>query len=332
MSIFRTYWNKLRNQGIYQGKSKMRNYFEGWYFKLVSNDQNHVIAVIPGISFDENKNGYAFIQIFDGVHNKMDFIKFSLDEFDFKENKFEIRIGKSIFTENYIDLNLQGDLFKVRGRVDFENQYPWPNKLLEPGVMGWYRYVPKMECYHGVLSFDHILNGTMIINEITIDFKEGKGYIEKDYGTSFPTYYLWMQSNHFGMDQTSIMVSFAKIPWLRSYFDGFIAGFLLQGKLYKFTTYTGAKVSKLQIHDTSITIHLLSKNYRLEVDALKSEPIELQSPVLGSMTGRILESIKSKLHVKLYQLNKEGEQLLFSGIGSNSGLDIGGNIDDIPRI
>jgi hypothetical protein len=189
-----------------------------------------------------------------------------------------------------------------------------------------------MECYHGVLSFDNLLRGTMIINNRTLDFSLGKGYIEKDYGTSFPAYYLWMQSNNFDLDQTSIMVSFAKIPWLRSYFDGFIAGFLLEGKLYKFTTYTGAKVSKLQIQDKTITIHLVSKEFRLEVEAQKSEPIELQSPVLGSMAGRILESIQSKLNVKLYQLNKEGEQLLFSGLGSNSGLDIGGNIDDIPRI
>jgi hypothetical protein len=63
--------------------------------------------------------------------------------------------------------------------------------------MGWYSYVPFMECYHGLISIDHKLQGSLQINGQEIDFTEGKGYAEKDWGTSFPEGYVWMQSNHF---------------------------------------------------------------------------------------------------------------------------------------
>ena len=43
-----------------------------------------------------------------------------------------------------------------------------------------------MECYHGIVSMDHTVNGLIEINNEKIDFSEGRGYIEKDWGRSFP--------------------------------------------------------------------------------------------------------------------------------------------------
>ena len=82
-----------------------------------------------------------------------------------------------------------------------------------------------MECYHGILSMNHSINGTLILNGKTLSFDKGRGYMEKDWGHSFPEGYIWMQSNHFSKKETSIKISVAKIPWLRSSFIGFIAGF-----------------------------------------------------------------------------------------------------------
>jgi succinate dehydrogenase/fumarate reductase flavoprotein subunit len=48
------------------------------------------------------------------------------------------------------------------------------------GTMGWYAFVPAMECYHGVLSFDHLLEGGLELNGQYIDYTGGRGYIEKD--------------------------------------------------------------------------------------------------------------------------------------------------------
>ena len=69
--------------------------------------------------------------------------------------------------------------------------------------------------------------------------------MEKDWGSSMPSSWIWMQTNHFDEEEVSLFGSVAKIPWLRSYFTGYIFGFYYKGHLYRFTTYTGTKIEKL---------------------------------------------------------------------------------------
>ena len=56
---------RLFNPEIFQGVNKNKNYFEGYYFKLVDKEEKHSFAFIPGIAFDKNKSGHSFIQWID---------------------------------------------------------------------------------------------------------------------------------------------------------------------------------------------------------------------------------------------------------------------------
>jgi len=45
------YWlRKIWSPELFQGIYKSKNYFEGWYYKLISADHKHIYAVIPGIA------------------------------------------------------------------------------------------------------------------------------------------------------------------------------------------------------------------------------------------------------------------------------------------
>ncbi len=46
---------------VYQGKNNPRNYFEGWYFKLVDATGNHIWSLIPGVAY--SKDSHSFIQV-----------------------------------------------------------------------------------------------------------------------------------------------------------------------------------------------------------------------------------------------------------------------------
>ncbi len=46
---------------LFQGRKKIRKYFEGWYFKQVSSDLKNSICIIPGIAKDTSDT-HAFIQ------------------------------------------------------------------------------------------------------------------------------------------------------------------------------------------------------------------------------------------------------------------------------
>ncbi|MBY8999482.1 MAG: hypothetical protein KGD64_01070 [Candidatus Heimdallarchaeota archaeon] len=310
----------------------MKRYFEGWYFKIVDKDENVVFAIIPGVSFEKDGTAHCFIQFFDGKEVIMHNIKYDIEQFQYSKKRFEVKIGNNIFTSKKIVLEIDSEDIKVKGTIELGDLSPWPVKFFNPGAMGPFRLVPFMECYHGVLSFDHKLRGKLDVNETSINFTDGRGYIEKDYGKSFPSYYLWMQSNHFPSEGTSIMVSLANIPWLGSSFDGFIVGFLNNGHLYRFATYTGAKLTKLKISEKTIITHFSDRKYRLEVVAHKAEGVDLLSPKGGSMTGRILESITAELQVKLIKIRKNQETILYEGRGRNAGLDIGGKVEKIEEI
>ena len=195
-----------------------------------------------------------------------------------------------------------------------------------PGIMGWYSFVPFMECSHGILSMDHRLEGQLKIAldgpEQTVDWSGGKGYIEKDWGRSFPRAYIWMQSNHFpGEGRASLMASVAHIPWLTSHFIGFISGFQLENRLFRFATYTGAR-KYLSLHDPSLELVFKQPHQELRIFATQAQGTALISPLHGEMTGKVNESLQATLQVELLENGKR----LFEGTGRNAGLELVGDV------
>ena len=41
---------KSKNSSMFQGNKKTKKYFEGWYFKMVSQNEGSILSIIPGIS------------------------------------------------------------------------------------------------------------------------------------------------------------------------------------------------------------------------------------------------------------------------------------------
>lgn len=312
------------NPDHYQGWGRTRRYFEGWYFKVVSPDEQHAMAFIPGISMDEDGKQHAFIQVMDGKACKAEYHRFDIREFRPSAHAFEIWIGNNYFSAEKMIL----DLPEISGEIRFKNPNPWPKMLGAPGIMGWYSFVPFMECNHGIVSLHHELEGDLQLKAPSlpnkpIRFTDGKGYIEKDWGRSFPRAYVWMQSNHFDTcDRASVMASAAHIPWLGSHFIGFISGMWLEGKLFKFATYTGARKS-LRIQDEEVELIFKNPKSELRILAKQAAGTALFSPLSGEMRGKIQESLQATLQVELL----ENGHRIFEGNGRNSGLEVAGAVE-----
>ncbi len=320
--------SKIWTPHVYHGENRFDKYFEGWFYKMVSSDGRSIIAVINGIyKSREKEKEHAFIQVLNGVSHEAHYIKFDVGDFSHDNSDFKIKIGGSTFTQEYIDLNIQHEHIKLEGRVDFRNLYPWPVKLFSPGVMGWYSFVPFMECNHGVLSMDHKLDGQLRLNGIPQVFDDGRGYIEKDWGTSFPGSYVWIQSNNFEKDGVSFSGSIAKIPWIGRWFRGFIIGMLVNDNLYRFTTYTGAKLNNLTLIDNNVTIDVEDKKYQLLVNARRIDSAIIYGPYDNEMLPKVTESLNSEVDVKL--LDKKGNRIIYEGKGYYAGLDINGTVEEI---
>ncbi len=314
-------WKALWNPEMYHGWGKSKNYFEGWYCKMLDAKEEHALAVILGISYGENGDDHAFIQVLDGKFGKSEYHRFPVEAFKPAEDKFEVWLGTNFFSADKIIL----DLKDLKGTVLQKGITPWPKTWKAPGIMGWYSFVPFMECYHGVVSLHHTLEGELIYRGKAISMDGGIGYMEKDWGTSFPNSWIWMQTNHFEQEHICLMASVARIPWLGSSFIGFIAGILVDGKVHRFATYTGAKQLKTMVTDDAVEIILGNKKDRLHIKAKKGIVGELIFPISGQMTGKLNESIDATVEVELIKDNK----LIFKGKGRNMGLEIGGNYEEL---
>ena len=312
---------KLFNPEIFQGKYKKKNYFEGWYYKIVNKDESQSFALIPGIAFDENGVGHSFVQIIDSIEYNTEYFKFPVSSFRYSEEILDIRVDKNKFTENSIKVDLKNDKYAVQGSLKFREIESFPKSLISPGIMGPFSFAPFMECYHGVVNIHHEIKGSLMINNKLIDFTDGYGYIEKDWGKSFPKWYSWIQSNHFSKDKVSLMFSIAEIPWLTSYFTGFISFLKIEEKMYLFATYTGAKVVKSKYKNGQIDIIVEDRKYILSISGKYNESGVLKAPKNGLMERTISESISAT--VKVILKDKEGK-IIFEDYGENAGLEVVG--------
>lgn len=313
---------KIWHPSWLQGNRKTHNYFEGWYYKLVSADRLHSIAFIPGFSRDPSDT-HAFVQVIDGTSGKSWYYRFPAADFHFSKKGFTVNIAGNHFSANQLSVNLQNEHGRFNAALDFKGLTPYPGSLLRPGIMGWYRYVPFMECYHGVVSLDHEIQGKVHVDENTLDFSGGRGYIEKDWGSSMPSSWIWMQTNHFDTPQTSFMLSVARIPWMKKAFTGFLGFFLYQNRRYDFATYTGAKITQLENTDSLIRIRIVTKSFTLDINGEKGKDGKLKAPRSGNMQRVIHESINAS--IRLVMTDNKGH-ILYKGTGTNAGLEL---VDDI---
>lgn len=312
-------WATIWNPDMYHGWGKKRNYFEGWYFKIVDATEKYAFALIPGISLGKDGIQHAFIQLLDGKQCQVAYHKFPIEAFQPATDHFALQLGKNYFSAQQLIL----DLPELRGELTFSNLHPWPKMLGAPGIMGWYSFVPFMQCYHGVVSMNHRIQGQLSVYNQPVSFGKGKGYTEKDWGQSFPSSWIWLQTNHFTHESPiSLMASVARIPWLGNHFVGYIVGFLFENKIHRFATYTGAQM-KAEIIDNQVILGFKDRTYRLEIAAERTDGGNLISPIDGNMIGKVNESMQSEVKVTFYKKDK----VLFEGIGRNAGMEVAGEVE-----
>ena len=182
-----------------------------------------------------------------------------------------------------------------------------------------------MECYHGIVSANHELQGSLTYNNLELQFSGGKGYIEKDWGISFPESWIWLQCNNFPSSDASLFISIAKIPWRGHFFMGFIAFLYLDGKFHQFSSYNRSRISRVFMEGDQLLIELKRKSSTLRVSVAKHLTGELKAPSTGNMSRRIKESIDSEVDVSLLEGN---EEVVFQETGHRAGLEIEERIFD----
>ena len=308
----------IKNPELFQGKNylnKKKNYFEGWYFKNTNLQRG--ISFIPGINIYDT-GAKAFIQII--TNNMSYFVHYNINDFQFYYNPFSIRIGNNSFSKESIDINIEdkSQNLKIYGNIKYSNSKNINTNIFAPNIMGPFSYIPFMECNHAILSMQNDINGYININDEIIQFNNNKGYIEKDWGCSFPKSYIWCQGNNFQKNNASFMFSVADIPFNLFTFKGFICSLLINKEEFKFTTYNNAKLVEYDIRENSFSITFKKDLYILNIKSNYSKGLKLVAPVKGKMAKDIFESISASVTVNL----KKEKEIIFNDTSNMCGLEI----------
>lgn len=292
-----------------------------------------MLALIPGVFYGRSREeSHAFVQVLDGRSHRTAYHRFPLEAFRASSKTLDVSVGPNRFTGRGLEVDLPSaagpaGTGRLSGRVEFGSFTPWPVRLFSPGVMGPYAFVPFMECNHGVLSMDHGLTGRLEMDHAAVDFDGGRGYAEKDWGRSFPSAYIWVQSNHFHEPGTGLFLSVARIPWLGGSFTGFLAGFLRNGEMIRFSTYTRASLRTCRVTERDVELSIADDLFRLDVSAKRTSGGLLSAPDGCSMRTRVAETLGSSVSVRLSR-SKDGA-LLFEQSGDPAAMDIHGEIKQI---
>lgn len=289
----------------FHGAGRRGPYFEGWYLKHQSPD-GETFAAIPALHIDGAGHKSASLQVItqegswsfsypsSAPHACTDF--------------FQVWLDGNLFNSKGVWLSLKKPGLEVLCEVRYG-----PFTPLRSDIMGPFRLVPGMQCNHGVVSMGHRLEGSITINGRAIDFTGGTGYIESDWGRSFPKRYLWTQCTWREARNSSLMLSIADIPFPGGSFTGCICAVLHGGREYRLATYLGAKVE----HWTADGAVIRQGPYQLIAELVECHPLPLRAPSDGEMTRTIHESLHATVRYRFLVDN----ELLFDRVDQRASFE-----------
>lgn len=312
----------MRNPAYFQGQQRKKKYFEGWYFKCISADRRRAIAIIPGLAISPTGEKHAFIQIIDATTGKTWYHPYPITDFWSPTDHFAIRIEQNIFGQDGLTLHINRPEGRIKGHLTFSDTHLFPSTRSNPGIMGPFSFIPFMECFHAIVDLYHQLAGVIELDGEILDFTGGVGYIEKDYGRSFPRTYLWLQASHFGTGTASFVFSRARIPLLGFEFPGFFAYFSNFTDIsVRFATYNHSRLQNWQVdtRQRSCAGELTGPAGTLTFTAQMTGGGSLRAPVDGLMDREIIESITARVTVRL--TDRHGH-LRFHETSNEAGMEI----------
>eukprot|EP01084_Bolivina_argentea_P213346 362361_1 len=328
--------------------SKSNRLFEGWYYKIASKDFQ--FAIIPGAYHSTNQDGnYAFIMLV--ATDFMYAYRYPIHTYITShgsihtDQQFYINIGPNNFSRNSVSLHLESKYIHSIQPINYKNisipikihlsfldqDIGFPVTLFQLGAMGYYGWIPFLECYHGILAMNYLVFGSIQINnKFVYKYEENNndnselahGYLEKDWGTNFPQTWIWIQANNFEKDENvSLTLALARLPMIGDSIvtkAGYLGGLYLNKKVYKLGTYTWSVVKKLDIIDEKgnrkidIEIHSFWGYQRLKVianipnemytmnrdEARKLKPHLLVPQSDGYMMPTLLEWINARVWIR----------------------------------
>ncbi len=275
---------------LLQGDITKCNYFEGWFQKIYVPELNKSIIIIYGFATGNELTKTGFIQLFvpgnDVIH-----INFPQHQITLSKRKHEVKLGPNYFSTNRI--HIEHELVELDIEI-----IPQTKKVLKQNSMGIFYLVPGLPCYHSVLQINSSIQGIIKINNELIQLTHASGYLEKNWGISFPEKYFWMHAQDPLNSTNQILYSQAEMRWRNKTFIKHVGFIQLNGRSFDLRKIHRKQLVCNVYNSNQLEISIDHMGIFLYFDLDEATNTSFKSPSNGKMTNKIIHNIGVPIRLK----------------------------------
>lgn len=284
--------------------------FEGWYLRFTQGQSPWNFALIAGFARDEIDTPIFFLQ---GIESDGEVFLLTCpkEKVTYQTDRFEIHCPWGFLSIHQVQLDISQD----SSRIEMDIKLSDGSSTLAPrkNVMDWAQNLPFLPCYHYVHTMNASCLGKVSWGSHHIQKFEGRHYLERDWGSTFPKEWMWTQSHALSGDGDSITAVWSRIRWGSIKFTGAAAVLIVKGISYSFST---ARFHRAQ-HKANRWI-FRSKSHRLVIEVSPESFSPLLAPQHGKLLRPVEESLDSELKIELW----EGTLQIYSGVALQAGYEL----------
>jgi len=288
-----------------QGNLNRNKYFEGWFQKVYSVQHKASFIIIYGYATRNSSSTFGFIQVH--IPNQQPILlHFPKNEVSCDPDQHLVQMGKHILTTQEIkintsDINLELNLINNKPIQTFKNS------------MGYNYFIPSLPCYHSVLNKSHGISGEIRNGKVSYTLDNELGYLEKNWGTSFPEKYIWLHAVDPSNPEVNLLFSQAEIKWMGKTFIKHVGYFHFLGEHIDLRLLKNCSISISYMSPEKQLIQILSKSVQLGISITLDQQVLFKGPQDGSLSRDILHYIDAHISV---QLTQQGLTRSFQLIGN----------------
>ena len=184
-------------------KSKKRNYFERWYFRLQSDKLTMVL--IPEILYGENGESLGRLQVLfpNGAYSYTYEYPVNMN----LPGSLFVVLGRNVFTEACLHLDLDQPDLRIKGDIYFDDEVGTKFRVMGP--LGVFPLAKVVATRQKVWAMEQKVSGRLEVGRgrESFLFAPSRGYLEEQRGRTLPRGYFWSHCNWF--DDADLAVSCA---------------------------------------------------------------------------------------------------------------------------
>jgi hypothetical protein len=279
-----------------KGNFKEDKYFEGWFQKVYSKKHKSSFIIIYGYATRNSYDTFGFIQVLIPNEN-IKILYFPKSEISCDPNRHIIRMGNNMLTTELIRINSSN----LNIHLNLSNNQPIQTFK---NSMGYTYFIPNLPCYHSVMNSSHVVAGKIFYNDVRYTLDNEIGYLEKNWGTSFPETYFWLHAVDPTDRQVSLLFSRAEIKWLGQKFIKHIGHFHFDGKEIDLRDLKHFSYSSFMPSPENQILRITSKAISLEISILYRKKVKFKGPKEGQLSRDIYHYTDALINVCLIQNQK----------------------------